>query len=154
MRNSVAVVVAAIPTAVLFVLLSHLYRLTVWGIPLPAIDSRLGSDSLFIAIAIALVNATIGLPAIALLRQFGILSLPVVITAGAAAGVAIYTMLNLLPVFDSPAGIPTLMQQIAHGLQFPILGALSAAVLGYMLIPGSSITVERDARKGSARSSP
>ena len=152
MRTFGALVIASGFSALMLEALLHLFDIAFLDRSLPTL-ARLFEVWAVMAFGILFINALIGLPVISLLAHFRILRGPIVIAAGAAVGLAFCAMVLLLPNSDPPA-TPTLMQQLAPWLKFGIAGMLSAAVLAYVLRPGSKNMVGGNAHKGGARHSP
>jgi len=146
MRTLGSLLFASALTAVVVVALNHLYKVTFFFRPLPAFNDQL-FDFFYIwvlmAIGIFLVNMVIGLPVLVLFRYVGMLNVLSMTAAGAVAGFALGGMyVTWVPDSDLPVN-PTLMQKVSPGLWFGIAGMLSGAVLGSMLAPRSSCTLER-----------
>ncbi len=134
MRTLVALAVASVLSALLIVVASSLNDVAFRGYSLPVL-SRFFEQWAVIAIGIATVYCIIGYPVIALLARFRVLKWPIVAATGAAAGLVLGAILSLLPTSDLPTTTTTLMQQLAPWLKFALAGALSAAILGYLLRP-------------------
>jgi hypothetical protein len=96
------------------------------------------------------VNLVVGLPVVMVLKHFRLLKLPVVTAAGATAGLAFCAVVLLLLPSSDRQTATSLMQHLMPWLKSGILGALSAAVLGYVVMRGSTRSVEEVAPKAGS----